>query len=342
MGTSNETLFEAFLNQHDDYSWEYVIASLSPSIHEVDRDATRIWFHMFPLLLSRALKQAEEPSRLAVELCLDGNYRLENQIDSSHRFLYGNRYWPQVKGAVASHAESGIAPNSLELSTQIRDVARDVAQRIGVDVSLLTGITAIGFMTLQQVGFDAFRSTLGKEKSPAKQLRGSLRGSRARILRNRKNDKSSGLLDFLRGEARNYTVTFDESDPRSKFNLINTQHITTAAMNDKRPYHQLDTRCVVDEGPIPVQCRSAACGSCWIGLLGGAEKLSEVAPLERRRIRDFGYIDTDESRPLIRLACQAQAFGNVTLVIPPWNGVFGKLRRESQSAAEETSANPAR
>jgi hypothetical protein len=62
-------------------------------------------------------------------------------------------------------------------------------------------------------------------------------------------------------------------------------------------------------------------------VLGGAEKLSDVDPLERRRIREFGYIDTNETKPLIRLACMAQASGNVTIVIPPWNGVFGKFLR---------------
>ena len=37
-----------------------------------------------------------------------------------------------------------------------------------------------------------------------------------------------------------------------------------------------------------------------------------------------GHIDTSESKPLIRLACQAQTHGAVSIVIPPWNGVFGK------------------
>ena len=38
----------------------------------------------------------------------------------------------------------------------------------------------------------------------------------------------------------------------------------------------------------------------------------------------FGYNQTDDPKPLIRLACQAKASGNVTIVIPPWNAVFGK------------------
>jgi uncharacterized 2Fe-2S/4Fe-4S cluster protein (DUF4445 family) len=38
----------------------------------------------------------------------------------------------------------------------------------------------------------------------------------------------------------------------------------------------------------------------------------------------FGYNQPDEEHPFVRLACQARASGNVTIVIPPWNGVFGK------------------
>ena len=37
----------------------------------------------------------------------------------------------------------------------------------------------------------------------------------------------------------------------------------------------------------------------------------------RRRLTRFGYTDTDEARPLIRLACKAQASGNVSVVVPP-------------------------
>ena len=38
----------------------------------------------------------------------------------------------------------------------------------------------------------------------------------------------------------------------------------------------------------------------------------------------FGYNQPEDERPFIRLACQARAEGNVTIVIPPWNAVFGK------------------
>jgi hypothetical protein len=75
-------------------------------------------------------------------------------------------------------------------------------------------------------------------------------------------------------------------------------------------------------------------------VLAGAEKLSEVRELEWRRIKEFGYIDTDEPRPLIRLACQAQAFGNVSIVIAPWNGVFGRhIRAEADAEGQEQESS---
>jgi hypothetical protein len=62
-------------------------------------------------------------------------------------------------------------------------------------------------------------------------------------------------------------------------------------------------------------------------VLSGAEKLSDVGRLEAARIKTFGYINSDEAKPIIRLACRAQGFGAVSIVIPPWNGVYGDFLR---------------
>ena len=101
------------------------------------------------------------------------------------------------------------------------------------------------------------------------------------------------------------------------------------------------------EGPIPVECRSASCGTCWVGVLGGAEGLSDVGVREGKKIKEFGYIDSGEPKPLIRLACQALAQGAVSVVIPPWNGQFGKYLKslkasESQIAGLAEPDNDAR
>jgi ferredoxin len=333
-GNDGAALFEAFLNKHDDKAWREILHELSPSIHEVDRSAAQIWIYFYPLALMRALQIADDPEQLARRLSLTGKYLLRDQIDSSHEFFYGHRYWPQVKAAVAELAASTKAVASLDLATQIRGVAESVARRLNADSSLVVGITAVAFMTLQQVGASAFKSSRGAVgKLPRK--------SPEQILRDRRQDDPQHLLKSLFSPDKIFSIIFDERDAAAKFKLINTQHLTTAAANDKRDHHSRDARCVVGEGPIPVECRSAACGTCWVGVLAGSEKLSEVAELEWRKITEFGYIDTEEPRPLIRLACQAQAFGNVTIVIPPWNGVFGKFIRARQNASDEQQESAA-
>ena len=331
MSASNEALFEAFLNQHDDHSWAQSLRDLRPFIHDVDKNATEIWFYFYPLRLNRALASAEDSEQLAKKLLMQGNYYLKDQIDTSHCFLYGYRYWAEVKQAVASYAVSDKAPASLQLSAQIREVASRVATRVKAEPALLVGITAVAFMTLQQVGIAAFNASPGV-------VRASLKKTPEQILKERARDDSQGLFGFLRGEEKVYTITFDETDDSARFKLINSQHLTTAAAADKRDHSRRDARCKSDEGPIPVECRSASCGTCWVGVLGGAEKLSEVAALEGRRIKEFGYIDTAEPKPIIRLACQAQAHGAVSIVIPPWNGVFGKYLGEQKEKEQGAKA----
>jgi hypothetical protein len=63
-----------------------------------------------------------------------------------------------------------------------------------------------------------------------------------------------------------------------------------------------------------------------------------VAAREGKKIKEFGYIDTGEPKPLIRLACQAQANGAVSIVIPPWNGQFGKYLKSLKHDNEQAGA----
>lgn len=332
-GDSGESLFEAFLNSHDDNAWREIVNSLLPFIHEVDRKPTEIWFYFYPLALLRVLQQSGDPERLARKLSLAGKYLLKDQINSSHRWFYGHRYWPKVKKAVGELAASTNAPATLDLVAQIRTVSETVAKRLTVNPDLVTGITAVAFMTLQQVGSEAFKTASGAIGNPSGK-------SPEQIIKDRARDDKQPFLWSLFNPDRIFSVIFDERDPAARFKLINTQHLTTAAAKDKRDHHSRDPRCVVGEGPIPVECRSASCGTCWVGVLAGSEKLSEVRALEWRKIKEFGYIDTDEPRPLIRLACQAQAYGNVTIIIPPWNGVFGKFiaQKHPRHTEQETNA----
>lgn len=336
MTTTEATLFEAFLNQHDSDAWNDTINKLIPKIHAVDKNATKIWFAFFPLDLAKALQSSTNPAELIRKFQLKGNFYLKDQLDSSHTFLYGHRYWPEVKSAVVEQALSNKAPASLELATLISDVANIVAKKLSVDISLVIGITAVAFMTLQQVGITAFKMSPGKVLIDAK----IAKKSPETILSNRAKDDGQGLImQFLRTIDKVWTVTFNENDPQATFKLIDGQDIAMAGASDKRDHKLRDPRCV--EGPVPVECRSAACGTCWVGILGGEEKLAPVTSREKKRIREFGYTNTDERNPVIRLACVTSSSGALSIVVPPWNGVFGRQLRQLKEAekASQTESN---
>lgn len=308
------------LCRYDSTAWRRAVEALAPEIHAVDRTATRIWFAFFPLDLHLALEAAGEAGAEAEaqRLRLMGRWRLADQIDVSHRFLYGHRYWPQVKSAVAAAKPVDALP---ALITAVADAASRASR---VDRDRLVGIGAVGLMTLRQAGAAAFARSAGTIHL----------SSRARamtpqqILKRRARDDRQGIAGFLRGPTRRWTVTFDEDDPEATFRVIHGQELATAARDDRREYRSREPRCTPGEGPIPVECRAASCGTCWVGVIGGADKLSPVVERdERQRMRVFGYLDSDEPQPVIRLACQARAFGSVSIVIPPWNGFTGGIRR---------------
>ena len=326
------TPFENFLKQHDDESWSAALTTLLRSVHEVDRNATQIWFSFYPLSLFEALEQAEDPEKLAQQLLMQGNYRLQDQIDSSHTFLYGHRFWPQVKEATQKYARQFSSSETGSLADQVLLVAEQAAKQAKVDSSLVIGITAVAFMTIRQAGLEAFEAAPGQMLIDKKHAR----KSPGDVLKERAVDDSQGLFAFLKTVDKKWTVTYDENDDRAKYRLNHVQDLAWGAADDRsRNWREIDPRRV--EGPIPVECRSASCGTCWVGVLGGAEKLTDVAVREGKKIKEFGYIDTSEAKPLIRLACQAQALGAVSIVIPPWNGVFGKYlrRRSSQVNADQ-------
>ena len=332
MSVKDKTPFEAFLAAQTDGAWAATIQELLPSIHEVDRNATQVWFRFFPVALLRAFEKSEDPARLAQELLMQGRWYLKDQTDSSHTFLYGHRFWPETKRAVARAAESEVGAG-LTLADAVREVARAVASERKVDESLATGIAAVGVMILQQVGLEEFKRTPGEVLID----RQHLKRTPEEILRERAKDDGQGLFGFLRTADKQWTVVWDENNDERRFRAVDNQEVASGAATDKRPWHEQDERCTVNEGPIPVQCRSASCGTCWVGVLGGAEKLTEVDWRERKMMPLFGYIETDEPRPLIRLSCQARAGGAVSVVIPPWNGYFGKYLKRLSGGVEENS-----
>ncbi|MFN0111246.1 MAG: 2Fe-2S iron-sulfur cluster-binding protein [Blastocatellia bacterium] len=317
------------LDKVNDAGWANIVAELQPAIHAVDQKATRIWFAFHPVKLNKALTESldtEAVEAVAKKLILRGKYRLADRVDSSAEFLYGHRYWPQVKATVAAHAQTASAA---PLDAQIRDVARKVAGEVGADVALLVGITAVAFGALQQVGLEA----LSQPAAPGR-YGSQWKKSADQVVADRAKDDSQGLFGFLRSVDKRFSVTYREFEPGSSFQLTNLQDVTMAGRKYERDYHADDDRCMPGEGPIPVECRAASCGTCLVGVLSDSSKISPPNQREIDRWRYFGYEGfTAEADSPVRLACQMKAQGNVSLVVSPWSGMLGKLDEKEKVAS---------
>lgn len=307
-----------YLNGFSEAEWLAAVEALLPEIHEVDRNAVQIWFRFYPLGLKRHLDEAENKDEAAKGLALQGDFELASQIDTSHHFLYGHRFWPTVKRKIAKHADAFAAADQPLIDT-IKSVACEAARKLGVERPLVNAIAAVGLMTLNQVGVDAFQAT---SEDADKSVRGPNR-SPDKIIGERAKDDSQGVFGFLKTVDKKFSVAFAGAHTSGKFPVINEEEIASASQKDlSRDWKAQDERCW--QGPVPIECTAASCGTCWVGVLGGQEKLSPVARRERRQMKVFGYNQPEDEQPFLRLACQARATGNVTIVIPPWNGVFGK------------------
>lgn len=319
------------LESHSESDWLTAVESLLPSIHEVDRNAVQIWFRFYPLDLVRYLESAEDVEQAMRGLNLEGDFGLLDKIDTSHRFLYGHRFWPQIKRSVEARAVAEEPFAGLE--SEIQRIAADVAKDAKVDAALTTGIAAVGLMTLVQAGLDELRNAPGIAEKPA----GAMKKSPSEIVAMRAADDSQGLFGFLKTIDKKFSVAFSAFGFDGRFGIINDEEIVSASQKDhSQDWQAFDPRCW--DGPVPIECTSASCGTCWVGVLGGQEKLSKPSVRERKQMKVFGYNQPDDETPFLRLACQAKAYGNVSVVIPPWNAVFGKKVR---SNVEDVELEPA-
>jgi hypothetical protein len=174
-----------------------------------------------------------------------GRWRLADQIDTSHRFLYAHRFWPQIKAAIAA-ADSW--PAALPaMITQIADAAVRTSR---VDRDRLLGITAVGLMTLRQVGAAALAAAPGAVNlTDAAKVR-----SPHQVLQRRAKDDWQGWFGFTRGDAKRWTVRFDESDPDA---TSGHQRTGDHGQGGKMTIGHVISGCIPNEGPIPVECRAA-------------------------------------------------------------------------------------
>ena len=321
-----KTVFENYLAGFDQGAWTESLEHILLRVHPADNQATRIWFAFWPLKLRLALDGSPDPARVFKEFQLDGNPRLEEQIDASVAFLFGSNYWPQVKQALVAYAEEASEPQNAGLDAHILELSGRLAAGLQVEQDLLTGITAVGMMVLRQVGLSRLAGCAGEPVPNGRPK------TAAEVLKLRKG-RGRGWKSLI-WNSRKYRATFDESTPGSCFEALEGQDLSMASGSDPREFQEMDQRRVA--GPVPAQCRSGACGYCWIGVLSGQENLSEMTAFERGRLQYFGYAlpgGADHKHPVVRLACQSKCYGDVSIVVPPWNGVLQEGAPEASSDA---------
>jgi ferredoxin len=308
------------LEKRAEGEWLRAVESLLPEIHEVDRNAVQIWFRFYPLDLLNYVESAEDPEEAMKGLAMDGDFGVLDKIDASHRFLYGHRYWPQVKDVITKRAET--MDGFGDLANEIKTLTHLASVKAKATEPLILGIAAVGLMTLVQAGLEEFKKAPGIAEQPL----GLMAKSPDEIVAERGKDDSQGIFGFLKTVDKEFSVAFKAFASEGKFPIINDEEIASASQkDDTRDWQSLDYRCW--QGPVPIECTSASCGTCWVGVVGGQEKLTEPSPRERRAMKIFGYNQPETEKPFLRLACQARANGNVHIVIPPWNAVFGKKVR---------------
>lgn len=319
--------FVSELEKRTEADWLAAVEGLLPAIHEVDRNAVQIWFRFYPRDLLNYLESADDVGEAMKSVAMQGDFGLLDKIDTSHRFLYGHRFWPQVKAAVEARADSHESFTCLK--TEIKNIAKTAAIAAKSNESLTTAIAAVGLMTLAQAGIEDLKKAPGHAAAPE----GVMTGSPDRIVAERAKDDSQGLFGFLKTVDKKFSVDLQALAYEDRFPVINEEEIASASQRaGGRDWQSLDPRCW--QGPVPIECTSASCGTCWVGVLGGQEKLSEPTVRERRQMKVFGYDQPDDEKPFLRLACQAKAYGNVTVVVPPWNAVFGKKVRGNVEEVE--------
>src|SRR5437773_2971380 len=213
----------SFLAKHDEKTWTRALENIIPSVHPVDQVATEIWFSFWPLKLSQSLQQSADAAQTAGKMQLDGRYRLEEQIDASVEFLFGSRYWPEIKKTVLRYAGTSADLDSIGLEKLIRDMASSLAAERKISSSVLLGITAVACMILQQVGIAAFAAAA---EYPGPALRDSLTAEE--VLKARAPETRRGLFSFLRPTDKKFTITFDENKKGYTFQAICAQDLSMA------------------------------------------------------------------------------------------------------------------
>ena len=157
MEATDKLPFEDYLGKHDEQTWVKTLDLIHSDIHQIDRDATQIWFSFWPLKLAQLLDTEKNLENTFKKFQLDGNPQLREQVNESVKFLFGARFWVPVKKAVLAYSKENLDPKALRLEQHILKLSHQIGNQLNIETKLLVGIVAISLMILSQVGFASLK-----------------------------------------------------------------------------------------------------------------------------------------------------------------------------------------
>ena len=138
------------------------LSELLPAIHEVDRTATQIWFRFYPLALHEFLKTAEDKEKTLQKFVMQGDWDSTTKLIRRTNFFTDTVFGRKLKTRLKNAPHLLANENAFD-QMKSKKSPKPPRTNSKTDVSLLIGITAVGLMTLRQVGFDAFKNAEGKD-----------------------------------------------------------------------------------------------------------------------------------------------------------------------------------
>ena len=180
-------------------------------------------------------RRGRRPVGGADHLRLRGRWRLADQRESSHWFLFGHRFWADVRAAVAA------ARRHRRCAGQPRPGGADPGHRArsreGRSAWIRRGWSASPPWRCGRCSRWGCPSRL--PVSPAVVQSSAARASIPTVWSPGRQRSSRRWFGFLKGGPRQWAVTFDERPPAQSFPLIASQHLTTAAALDARDYRRV-------------------------------------------------------------------------------------------------------
>ena len=200
---------------------------------------------------------------------MQGDLELKDQIDTSHHFLIRpsileDRKTRSKKSRRLRYERSKHRTTGRMIKS---DIGMHVAEKLNVERQLVNAIAAVGLATLNQVGVEALKARIRRDRTGQMMSK-----SPDAIIAERAKRRFAGHFRISQDHRQKILRLLFRHKFRRQIPRHARRRDRTASQKDRsQDWQEQDERCW--EGPVPIECTSASCGTCWVGVLGGREKL---------------------------------------------------------------------